>query len=96
MLHVGEKLVVYVAAPAKVSPAPKPAKTEITDKVTASIMYNKPTNTTSEEDISYYTVKAGDTLWSISQRYGITVQTIQSLNGLSTAQLSPGMNLRIQ
>lgn len=96
MLHVGEKLVVYVAAPAKASPAPKLEKTEITDKVTASVMYNKPTNTTSEEDISYYTVKAGDTLWSISQRYGTTVQTIQSLNGLSTAQLSPGMNLRIQ
>lgn len=96
MLHVGDKLVVYVVAPAKVNSTPKPTKTEISENVAASTMYNKPTNTASEEDVSYYTVKVGDTLWGISQRYGTTVKSIQSLNGLNTAQLSPGMNLRIQ
>jgi spore maturation protein CgeB len=31
-----------------------------------------------------YTVKTGDTLWEISQKYGITVEEIKRLNGLST------------
>ena len=96
MLHIGDKLVVYVDAPAKAKPAPKAPKPDINDKVTASVRYNMQTNNASEDDASYYTVKTGDTLWGISQRYGTTVQNIQSLNGLNTAQLSPGMNLRIQ
>ena len=55
-----------------------------------------PAPSTGNTSSSTYTVKSGDTLWSISQRYGTTVQAIQSLNGMTNAKLSPGMNLRVQ
>jgi len=43
-----------------------------------------------------YTVKAGDTLYSLARRFGTTVEAIVSLNKLASAdQISAGMTLRI-
>ena len=42
-----------------------------------------------------YTVRSGDTLWQISQRYNTTVNAIKSLNGLSSDLLRIGQILRI-
>lgn len=42
-----------------------------------------------------YTVRAGDTLWLLAQRYGTTVDAIKSLNGLSSNILNIGQVLRI-
>ncbi len=41
-----------------------------------------------------YTVRSGDTLWQLAQRYGTTVNAIKSLNGLSSDMLSIGQVLR--
>jgi len=44
----------------------------------------------------YYTVKRGDTLWSIAKRYGTTVQEIAQINRIANPNLIyPGQNLRI-
>ena len=43
----------------------------------------------------YYTVKKGDTLYSIAKIYGTTVQDIKNLNYLDTNQLYIGQVLRI-
>jgi membrane-bound lytic murein transglycosylase D len=40
-------------------------------------------------------VKRGETLFSIAQRYGLTVRRLMEFNGLTTAQLSIGQKLRI-
>ena len=42
-----------------------------------------------------YTVKAGDSLWLIAQKYDTTVNAIKSLNGLKSDALSIGQVLRI-
>ena len=42
-----------------------------------------------------YTVKSGDSLWSIARRYGTTVNTLKSLNGLTNNTLQIGQTLRL-
>ena len=44
---------------------------------------------------NYYTVKSGDSLWSISKKFGITVDELKSANNLSSNLLSVGQNLII-
>ena len=47
------------------------------------------TNTTLNpvEQNTYYTVKRGDTLYGIARRYGVTVQYLVNLNGISNPNL---------
>ena len=42
-----------------------------------------------------YTVRAGDTLWELSRRYGTTVEAIMQANGLTSSVLQIGQVLRI-
>ena len=46
-------------------------------------------------DSNYYTVKSGDSLWSISRKFNITVDELKSVNNLSSNLLSVGQNLII-
>lgn len=44
----------------------------------------------------YYTVKEGDSLWKIAQKYeGATVEAIRQINNLSGNNLKPGQKLKI-
>lgn len=47
-------------------------------------------------DEATYQVVAGDTLYSISKRFGVSVDQIKSLNALSDNTLSVGQNLKIK
>mgnify|MGYP003482426050 CR=1 FL=1 len=76
--------------------APKTTVSAKSNISSSSVAQKSTPNASSKSAIAYHTVKSGDTLWSISQRYGTTVQAIQSLNGMTNAKLSPGMNLRVQ
>jgi len=44
----------------------------------------------------FYTVVAGDTLWAIANRFGLTVDELKSLNNLTSNNLSIGQRLRIR
>ena len=44
---------------------------------------------------NYYTVKSGDSLWSISKKFGVSVDEIKLLNNLSGNLLNIGQNLLI-
>lgn len=45
---------------------------------------------------SYYTVVSGDTLWGISQKYGVTVDSIKKLNNLPSNVIKVGQVLKIK
>ena len=47
------------------------------------------------EDYDYYTIKQGDTLYSIAQKYNTTVDNIKSLNNLTSNTLSIGTLIKI-
>lgn len=43
----------------------------------------------------YYTVKSGDSLWSIAKKYGTTVDELKRLNNLTSNSLSIGQKLKL-
>lgn len=48
------------------------------------------------ENAETYTVKSGDTLWSISKKFpGVTVENIKIWNDISGSKLKPGMKLKV-
>lgn len=56
----------------------------------------KNTQTLQKNKSSEYTVQPGDTLWSISQRYEVTVSELLKANNLNkNAKLQPGQKLKI-
>ena len=48
------------------------------------------------ETSDYYTVVKGDSLWSIANKYGITVNELKSLNNLTTNTIHVGDTLKIK
>ncbi len=42
-----------------------------------------------------YIVKSGDTLWGISKSYGISINGLKSLNGLTSDIIHPGQKLKV-
>ena len=47
------------------------------------------------EEGGYYTVKSGDTLWSIAKKYGVSVSDLKNANGLTSSTLRLGQVLII-
>ena len=50
---------------------------------------------TNESKINTYTVKAGDSLYSIAKKYGISVDELKKANGLTANTLTVGQELVI-
>lgn len=49
-----------------------------------------------ESSAVYHTVQSGQSLWTISRRYGVSISQIKELNGLRSNNLQPGDRLRIK
>lgn len=54
-----------------------------------------PTTTGNANTNKTYTVKSGDSLWSIANKYGTNVNTLKSLNNLTSNMLQIGQTLRL-
>jgi membrane-bound lytic murein transglycosylase D len=44
---------------------------------------------------TYYYVKQGDTLWTISKKYELTIDKIKQLNNLKDGNIKPGQKLKL-
>ncbi|MGC6431420.1 MAG: LysM peptidoglycan-binding domain-containing protein [Jejuia sp.] len=80
-LSIGQRLSIYPRKPVVANPV------AVTKKVTPKPITG---------DVEIYTVKSGDSLWSISQKFsGVSIQNIKDWNGISGSYLKPGMKLKI-
>lgn len=61
-----------------------------------SIVTSTPTISTPSTTTATYTVKKGDTLWSIATKNKLTVAKLQSLNLLKTSTITVGMKLKLK
>lgn len=87
-LRVGQKLVIYKKGHAPVDTQKSSSGGQ---KTTASTGSQKTTATG-----TVYTVKQGDTLYDIAQKYpGVSAKDIMEANGLKNASIRPGMKLKI-
>lgn len=58
---------------------------------------NSTASSASAGNVRTYTVRSGDSLWSISQKFpGVSVENIKKWNDISGNKLKPGMKLKIQ
>lgn len=80
-IRIGQRLTVYTRKPA--------TRSASNSRVTSAKAKAKINNQ------KLYTVRSGDTLWSISQRSGVSIQNLKSWNGIRGTSLKPGMKLKV-
>ncbi|WP_100610487.1 lytic transglycosylase domain-containing protein [Confluentibacter lentus] len=85
-IRVGQRLTIYPRNYVATTNTATTASTAVKASITSNI----------SGDIITYTVKSGDSLWSISQKFpGVSVQNIKEWNDISGSKLKPGMKLKI-
>lgn len=93
-IDVGQKLVIYAKGTVKKRGANSPQKKETTKQSNKQATTTTPP--TSNKGYITYTVKSGDNLWLIAQKYkGVSPDNIMELNGISE-DLQPGQILKIK
>lgn len=71
-------------------------KPQVTPAQPTQVTQTKPsTTTTSPSKVSSYTVKAGDTMWSIATKHGLSVAQLQQANHMSTIFIRVGQVLQL-
>ena len=76
----------------------------VVERIDDSIIKNDKTFISSSQELqtnvvtnsNIYTVGEGDTLYSVSKRYNITVEELQELNGLTDTAISLGQELKVK
>lgn len=100
-IYAGKKLVIYKRS--TLYPAYSLSKSKTTSSATVTTASAKPQTTQVKEvkklaanQTNYHIVRAGETLWSISQQYeGLTVTQIKKLNGLYSNRIYKGQKLKL-
>lgn len=75
-------------------------KIEVEERVaiakTTAVDENKSTNTDLASNSDTHTIKKGETLFSISKQYGISVRELEDLNKLEKGKIFPGQVLKLK
>ena len=83
-LRVGQRLTIHS----------RRAITSSTARITTTKVVNKTSKIATSSEV--YTVKSGDTLWSISKKFnGISVENLKNWNDISGTGIKPGMKLKL-
>ncbi|MBL7900713.1 MAG: transglycosylase SLT domain-containing protein [Bacteroidia bacterium] len=97
-LRPGKKLVVYVR-----TTQPKPQASASDQKnlaavptETKSTILAENTNAVSASTYVYHKVKSGESLYSLSKKYGVSASSIKELNSLKKTELRIGQSLKIK
>lgn len=100
-LRPGQKLTIYTPVKSPATAAPETT----TQTPAATTQPQQPAQTTTAPattkpaagTFTYYTVKSGDNLWKIAQKYGTTVDEIKKLNGFgANYKLYAGQKIKVK
>lgn len=96
-LRPGKKLVVYVRT---TQPKPQAAASEQKNVAatteTKSTLLAENNNAVSASTYVYHKVKSGESLYSLSKKYGVSAASIKELNALKKPELRIGQSLKIK
>lgn len=90
-LQIGQVLTVV---PSKTDVHWVPSSRASHHRATANVK-RKHTTAAHARQVLIYTVKPGDSLWSIAQMYGVSIDTIRSVNAIGGDAIFPGAKLKI-
>ncbi|MEO5301353.1 LysM peptidoglycan-binding domain-containing protein [Enterococcus cecorum] len=82
MIYVGQKLSIQTGT----------GNTAVTPTPSTPVVSNNPTTSNAQT----YTVVAGDSVWKIAHQFGISMDTLRSLNNIQNNFIYPGQVLKIQ
>lgn len=82
MIYVGQKLSIQTGT----------GNTAVTPTPSTPVVPNNPTTSNAQT----YTVVAGDSVWKIAHQFGISMDTLRSLNNIQNNFIYPGQVLKIQ
>jgi len=100
-IHAGQKLTVYVSSntnTAKTSPKATPTVNDTTRTAKSDLKTAADTTKLSSSisgKCKFVTVQKGDSLWSIAQQNGVTIQQIKQWNKIPNGKIIPGQKIKI-
>ncbi|WP_025764797.1 LysM peptidoglycan-binding domain-containing protein [Dyadobacter tibetensis] len=82
LIRKGQRLVIYTEVMEQVALA-KPSSESVAREHAG------------KSNVKYHTVQRGDTLWTISQRYGLQIEILKKTNNIQGSSIKPGQKLVI-